>query len=84
MKAIAARAPVMLVLALAIASMDLLRVWPLFMEVPGALVIFAGVFAVTSQSLMECMIVVAASSVGLNIARRDSPKMLPSSLTRAF
>jgi hypothetical protein len=60
MKAIAERAPVMLVLALAIASMDLLRVWPLFMEVPGALVILAGVFAVTSQSLLECMLVVAA------------------------
>jgi hypothetical protein len=60
MKRIAERAPVILVLALAIASMDLLRVWPLFMEVPGALVVLTGVFAVTSQSLMECMLVVAA------------------------
>lgn len=60
MKLIVQRAPVILVLALAIASMDLLRAWPLFMERHNGLMVAAGVFAVSSQSLMECLLIVAA------------------------
>ncbi|HUQ28921.1 MAG TPA: histidine kinase [Usitatibacter sp.] len=58
-EALRARAPVIFVLGVAISAMDLLRVWPLFMEAPMQ-VIASGTVAVMGQSMLSCFLVISA------------------------
>jgi hypothetical protein len=53
------RMPVIFVLGLAIAAMDLLRVFPIMVESAGA-VVASGLVAVCAQSLNSCFVVVCA------------------------
>ncbi len=54
------RIPVILVLGLAISAMDVLRAWPLLLENMSIDVVTSGFAAVTSQSLLSCLLVVSA------------------------
>jgi hypothetical protein len=73
------RAPVILVLGLTLAAMDLLRVSPLYTEM-SLRVILWGVVSVTIQYLASCLLVVAAITFAERTAFGASHRMAASTL----
>ena len=78
-EALKGRVPAMLVLGLATSAMDLLRVWPLFMEL-SAPAIASGFAAVGAQAMLNCFLVISAITFAERTRFAASHRLLASGL----